>query len=372
MIPVNKPCIYPETYTLTNQALDSGWLSAEGPFVKRFEMAFSRYIKTKYGASTNSGTAALHVAMAALGIGKNDEVIVPALTIASCYFAVWYVGATVVPVDIDPETYTLNPDLIEKSITKNTKAIMAVHLYGHPCDMDEIVRIAKKHHLFIIEDAAEAHGAEYKGRRVGSFGDVSIFSFYANKIVTCGEGGMILTNSHSIYERIVRLKNLYHSKKIRFVHDGIGYNYQMSNVQAAIGLASLSHINESIQKKRLLAQTYGAQLGDVPGIVLPIEKPWAKSVYWMYAIRIKRKEYGKSKTELMKILGERGIQTRSFFFSPKTAFKGMGLFQDRNFPVAERVEKEGLYIPSGLGNTARDLLVTSKMIRSLCSKNHEA
>ncbi len=372
MIPVNKPRIYPEMYTLTKQALDSGWLSAEGPLVKKFETAFSHYITTKFGAATNSGTTALHLAMTALGIGKNDEVIIPALTIASCYFAVWYTGATAIPVDIDPETYTLNPNLLERAITKKTKAIMPVHLYGHPCCMDEIMHIAKKHHLFVIEDAAEAHGAEYKGKKVGSFGDVSIFSFYANKLVTCGEGGMVLTNNKKIYERISHLKSLYHSKRQRFVHDGIGYNYQMTNMQAALGLASLAHIEESIQKKRIMASIYNNHLRDIPGIILPIEKSWAKNVYWMYAIRVNKKEYGISRNKLMEKLFKQGIQTRSFFFSPKTAFKKLRLFQHKKNPVAETVETEGFYVPSGLGNSAQDFLKTIKIIKNIYATTHEA
>ncbi|MFH0750161.1 MAG: DegT/DnrJ/EryC1/StrS family aminotransferase [Candidatus Gottesmanbacteria bacterium] len=371
MIPVNKPSIYPEMYNLTKEALDSGWLSGEGPMVRTFEIEFSRYIKTRYGSATNSGTAALHLAVVALGIGKGDEVLIPALTIASCYFAVWYAGATVIPVDIDPETYTINPVLIEKSITKKTRAVMPVHLYGHPCDMDPIMQIAKKHNLYVIEDAAEAHGAEYKGRKVGAFGDISIFSFYANKIVTCGEGGMLLTNNKSIYERAVRLKSLSHSKKRRFVHDAIGYNYQMTNVQAAIGLASFSHINESIQKKRMMAQFYTDRLKRVPGLILPTEKPWAKNVYWMYAARIKQKTFGMNRDALIDKLLINNIQTRTFFFSPRTAFKKFRVFQNRHYPVAEMVEKEGLYLPSGLGNTKSEMLTVVSVIKQLATFTYE-
>ncbi len=336
MIPVNKPSIYPEMYTLTKRSLDEGWLSAEGPMVKKFENKFSQYITTQFGAATNSGTSALHLALAALGIKKGDEVIVPALTIASCYFAVWYTGATVVPIDVTPDTYTIDPSLLEKTITKKTKAIMPVHLYGHPCDMDPIMHVAKKYHLFVIEDAAEAHGAEYKGKKVGSFGDVSIFSFYANKIVTCGEGGMVLTNNKALYERVVRLKSLYHSKKTRFVHDAIGYNYQMSNLQAAVGLASLSHIQESIKQKQAMAKIYNTSLERIPGILVPIEKQWAKNVYWMYAVRIDAKKFGMSRDAVAQKLQEHDIQTRTFFFSPRTAFKKLGVFQTLRHPVAER------------------------------------
>lgn len=354
MIPVNKPIIYKEMYTLTKKAFDTAWLSAEGPMVELFEEKISSYHDTKYGVATNSGTTALHLALATLQITKGDEVIVPSLTIASCYFAVWYTGATAVPVDVDSETYGMNPNLIEQAITKKTKAIMVVHLYGHPCDMDPIMKIAKKHHLYVIEDAAEAHGATYKGKKVGSFGDVSIFSFYANKIVTCGEGGMLITNNASLYTKAKRLKNLYHSKSKRFIHDGIGYNYQMTNLQAAVGLASFAHIDESIQQKREMASFYTKHLQNIPGIITPIEKPWAKNVYWMYAIQIQKKLFGKNRDEVSAALNALQIQTRPFFYSPKTAFKKMGIFTHTSCPVAERAEKQGLYLPSGLGNTHRD------------------
>lgn len=368
MIPVNTPRIYPEMYKLTKQALHSGWLSGEGPMVRKFEKEFSHYVGMPYGAATNSGTAALHLAISALGITKGDEVVVPALTIASCYFAVLYTGATVVPVDIDERTYAIDPKLIEQAITKHSKAIMPVHLYGHPCDMDMVMHIAKKHRLFVIEDAAEAHGATYKGKRVGSFGDISIFSFYANKIITCGEGGMILTKKKSLHNKIMQLKSLSHSKNRRFIHDAIGYNYQMTNLQAAIGLASLSHIEESLRKKQMIAKVYERGLQKIPGIILPQTQPWATNVHWMYAIRIDRKKFGLSRDAVMKKLAAQNIQTRTFFFSPKTAFKKLGLFQRKPFPVAEMAEREGLYLPSGLGTTNSNMHTVIKMMSVIAKK----
>lgn len=354
-IPVNRPIIYPETYKVIRKVIASGWLSGEGPQVERFESAFSSYIGMRFGAATNSGTTALHLALLTLGIGPGDEVILPAMTIASCYFAIWYVGAKAIPVDIDEETYTINPSLIEKVITKKTKVIMPVHLYGHPCDMDPIMAVARKHHLYVVEDAAEAHGAEYKGKKVGSFGDISIFSFYANKIVSCGEGGMMLTNNKRWRERAVKLKSLAHVKNKRFTHDALGYRYQMTNIQAALGLISLSHIQESIKQKRNMAAYYFKRLHAIPGIVTPVEKPWAKSVYWMYAVRIIKKKYGISRDALMKKMSEQGIQTRSFFYSPKTAFKKIGVYKHFDAPIAQRFEKEGIYLPSGLSVTNREL-----------------
>lgn len=369
-IPVNRPVIYPETYSVIRKVIASGWLSGEGPQVERFENAFSSYTGMRFGAATNSGTTALHLALLTLGVGPGDEVILPAMTIASCYFAVWYVGAKTIPVDVDKDTYTIHPSLIEGCITKKTKVIMPVHLYGHPCDMDPIMALAKKYHLYVVEDAAEAHGAEYKNKKVGSFGDISIFSFYANKIVSCGEGGMILTNNRSFYEKAKQLKNLSHNKTKRFTHDSIGYRYQMTNMQAALGLISLSHIQESIATKQRMAEYYNKHLRAIPGIVTPVEKPWAKSVYWMYAIRVITHMYGMSKNTLMDQLNACGIQTRSFFYSPKTAFKKLGRLKQNNAPVAERVEKEGIYLPSGLGITKQELLYVVGGIKKCC-RAHE-
>lgn len=365
-IPVNRPIIYPETYKVIRKVIASGWLSGEGPQVERFESAFSSYIDMRFGAATNSGTTALHLALLTLGIGPGDEVILPAMTIASCYFAIWYVGAKAIPVDIDKETYTIDPTCIEKRITKKTKVIMPVHLYGHPCDMDPIVALARRYHLYVVEDAAEAHGAEYKGKKVGSFGDISVFSFYANKIVSCGEGGMMLTNNKRWHERALRLKNLSHVKNKRFTHDALGYRYQMTNIQAALGLVSLSHIQESIKRKQGMAAYYFKHLHTIPGIITPVEKPWAKSVYWMYAIRVINKTYGMSRDVLMKNLSEHGIQTRSFFYSPKTAFKKIGIYKHLDTPIAQRFEKEGMYLPSGLGNTKNEF---SAVLENLISNN---
>jgi len=364
-IPVNRPRIYPETYKQIKKVVSSGWLSSESPMVKEFEHEFSSYVGMKYGATTNSGTTALHLALLTLGVGPGDEVIVPTMTIASCYFAIWYVGAKAIPVDVDKETYTMNPDLIETVITKKTKVIMPVHLYGHPCDMDPIMRLAQKHHLYILEDAAEAHGAEYKGKKVGSFGTMSIFSFYANKIVSCGEGGILLTNNLSLYEKAKQLKNLSHNKHKRFTHDTIGFRYQMTAIQAVLGLISLSHIKESIRQKQRMANLYNKHLLNIPGIITPIQKSWAKSVYWMYAIRVIKNKFGLSRNELMKKLDARGIQTRSFFYAPDTMFHKMKLYRQIQMPVAKLLEKEGLYLPSGLGNSEDEYTHVSRALQEL-------
>jgi len=358
IIPVNRPSIPRKANAYLSECVKSGWFSSEGPFVRRFESAFARYLGVKYSSSTSSGTAALHLALMALGVGPGDEVIVPAMTIASCYFAIWYTGAKAAPVDVDAETYGINPELIKKAITKRTKAIMVVHLFGHPCDMDSIMTIAKKHKLKVLEDAAEAHGAEYKGKKAGSIGDIAIFSFYANKIVTTGEGGMVVSNNKKYIDKINSLKSLNHSKT-RFIHEGIGYNYLMSNMQAAVGLASLEEIETSLKKKLAMAAHYTKQLKNIPDIILPIEKPWAKNAYWMYAVTLNHKTKT-TRDRLMKtLMTNYGIQTRTFFYSPRTAFKKLGLYKASRFPVAERLEKAGFYLPSGLGNSPKEFAKTA-------------
>lgn len=365
IIPVNRTRIPKHASEYVRECISSGWFSAEGPFVTRFEHTFANYLSVPYASATSSGTAALHLSLLALGVGKGDEVILPAMTIASCYFAVWYVGAIAIPVDVDPDTYTINPSLIEEKITKRTKVIMVVHLFGHPCDMDPIMKLAKKYHLKVLEDAAEAHGAEYKGKKVGSIGDVSIFSFYANKIVTTGEGGMVVSKHKHYIDRVNKLKSLNHSK-IRFIHDGVGYNYLMSNMQGALGLASLEEIENSIAKKRRMAALYQKHLSKIPWLVLPTEKSWAKNVYWMYAVRL-APTTGLSRNAVMEKLLASGIQTRTFFYSPKTAFPSMNVYARSHFPVTEKLENTGFYIPSGLGNVTQEFM---KVIHT-CSAIHQ-
>lgn len=367
IIPVNRPRVPRRAKRYLDECVTTGWFSSEGPYVKKFEDQFARRLGVSYASATSSGTASLHLAIMALGIGKGDEVILPATTIASCFFAIWYTGAVAVPVDITPDTYTINPDLIEQAITKRTKAIMVVHLFGHPCDMDPIMKLAKKYSLAVIEDAAEAHGAMYKGKPVGSIGDIAIFSFYANKIVTTGEGGMVTSNNASLIEHVNRLKSLNHSKT-RFIHNGIGYNYLMSNMQAAVGLASLEELEISLAQKRRMAKLYHTRLSDIPGLILPKEEPWAESVYWMYAVRINSKKTNVTRQNIMDRLMEKGIQTRTFFYSPSRAFTALKVFKNRSFPVAQEVEKTGFYLPSGLGNTKNEFIETAHQLHRCFSR----
>lgn len=366
IIPVNRPIVPKNASKYLRECMKSGWLSSEGPFVKKFEQQFASYLGVRHASATSSGTAALHLALLALGVGPGDEVILPAMTIASCYFAIWYTGAKAIPVDVDLETYCINPNLIRSVITKRTKVIMVVHLFGHPCDMDPIMKLAKKHKLKVLEDAAEAHGAEYKGKKLGSIGDISIFSFYANKIITTGEGGMVVSNNKKYIETVNRIKALNHSKT-RFVHEGIGYTYLMSNMQAAVGLAGLEEIKMSLKKKRAMAKIYHDQLSSIPNIIVPIEKPWATNVYWMYAVRIDPKA-SISRNKLTDLLIKKyGIQTRTFFYSPRTAFKKLGMYKHVRFPVAELLEKTGFYLPSGLGNSRKEYLSASRAMQQACT-----
>jgi perosamine synthetase len=364
-IPVNKPRIPKNADKYIKDCLKSGWLSSEGPYVTKFENEFAKYLDCRYASTTNSGTTALHLALLALGLGKGDEVILPASTIGSCYFAIWYTGATAIPVDVDPITFSINPDLIRKFITPKSKAIMVVHLFGQPCRMDKITEIANEYNLAIIEDAAEAHGAEYFSKKVGTIGKVGIFSFYANKLVTTGEGGMVVTNDKKIYECVQKIKNLNHSKT-RFIHDGIGYKYVMSNLQAAVGLASLEEIDKSIQYKREMADLYYKHLSKIKGLTLMEEQPGVKNTFWMYTILVDANKFGISSTELSKILStEYYIQTRTFFYPPNIAFKSLDLYNNQIFPVAEKISRDGLYLPSGLGNTKSDFLRVCMAIRKI-------
>ena len=368
-IPVCEPFLTGKEMEYVMDCLRTNWISSAGKYVNEFEQRFAEYIGCKYGISTTSGTTALHLALAALKIGRGDEVIVPAFTMIAPVFAVVYTGAKPVLVDADSETWNIDVNKIEEKITPNTKAIIPVHIYGHPCDMDPIMEIAEKYNLWVIEDAAEAHGAEYKGKKVGSFGHVSCFSFYANKIITTGEGGMIVTNDEKIAERARRLKDQAYSPERRFLHTDIGFNYRMTNIQAAIGLAQLEHIDEFVEKRRRNAYLYNSRLKDVPGITLPPEKEWAKNVYWMYSILIED-EFGMSRDELMERLKERGIETRTFFIPmhEQPAFLNLGLFKGERYPVAESLGKQGLYLPSSSGLKEEDINYICQVIKEVSGK----
>lgn len=348
MIPVSEPLFDGNEKKYLNQCIEEGWISSEGPFVKEFEDKFSDYLKLDFGVAVSNGTVALETALFATGICKGDEVIMPSFTIISCASSALRLGAKPVLVDSEPDTWNMDVTQIEDKITGKTKAIMPVHIYGHPVDMDPVMEIADEYDLKVIEDAAEVHGAEYKGRKAGSIGDAGSFSFYANKIITSGEGGMVVTNDEETAERARSYRNLCFKKEKRFYHTELGENFRMTNLQAAVGVAQLEQIDRFVNIKREMAKEYSKRLAEVPEIKIPIEKPGIKNVYWMYAIEL-TKESEINAEQLANSLIEYGIATRPFFLGlhEQPVFHDMGLFVDENYPVTERIARRGLYLPSG-------------------------
>ncbi len=297
MIPVCEPQLDGNEMEYVMDCIKTNWISSAGQYITRFESEFSKYCDMPFGVACSSGTTAIHLALASMDIGEGDEVIIPDFTLIVSANMVILAGAKPVLVDVDPRTWCIDPKLIEAKITPRTKAIMAVHMYGHPCDMEAILEIAKRHNLYVIEDCAEAHGAEIRGRKAGSCSDASCFSFYGNKILTTGEGGMVVCRDPQLNERMRLLRNQGFQEP-RFVHAVTAFNYRLTNVQAAIGLAQTEKVQEKVDKKRWIAATYNELLSSQPDITLPVEEPWAKNVYWMYGILID-KSFGLSKDELM-------------------------------------------------------------------------
>ncbi|MDD5005786.1 MAG: DegT/DnrJ/EryC1/StrS family aminotransferase [Candidatus Omnitrophica bacterium] len=364
MIPVCTPFLTGKELQYVTDCFKTNWISSQGKYISEFEEKFSVYCNVKFGVATTNGTTALHLALAALGIKKGDEVIVPSFTMISTVFAICYVGAKPVLVDAELDTGNIDVSLIEKKITKKTKAILPVHIYGHPCDMDPIRQIAKKYNLYVVEDAAEAHGAFYKGKIIGSLSDVACFSFYANKIITCGEGGMVLTSNKKIAEKLKLLKNLSFIKR-RFIHHEIGFNYRMTNIQAAIGLAQLENIDKFVNLRRKHAFLYNNLLNDIDWINTPVEKSYAKNVYWMYGITLKGKMKNKKKA-FVSYLKDKGVETRDFFIGMhrQPVFKKMGLFRGEKYPTTDILAATGLYLPSGSGLKEEQIKSVVKIIKS--------
>jgi len=369
MIPVNEPLLNGNEKKYLLQCIESGWISSEGPFVSKFEKEFSKRVGRKYGIAVCNGSAALEVAVSSLNIGPDDEVIMPAFTIISCALPVVRAGAKPVPIDCDPLTWNMSPELIEDKITAKTRAMMAVHIYGLPVDMDPLLEIAEKYDLRIIEDAAEMHGQTYKGKPCGSFGDISTFSFYPNKLITTGEGGMVVTDNEILAKRCRSLRNLCFQEGKRFVHEEMGWNFRMTSLQAALGLAQLERLDEFIKIKRNMGKKYTGLLKDIEGIELPPEKvPYADNIYWVYGIVLKE-EIPFNADDVMKKLAQENIGTRPFF-SPiheQPVFKKMGLFKDETCPTAERIARRGFYLPGGLALTDSQIERVSEILkRVLC------
>lgn len=369
-IPVCSPVIGKEEKEYVNDCLETNWVS-QGKYVEQFEEKFSKYCECKYGIAVNNGTAALHLACLAVGLKQGDEAIVSSSTNMASAFSIYYCGAAPVPVDIELDTWQINTKLIESKITSKTKAIMVVHLFGNPVDMGPVLKIAKKHNLKIIEDCAQAHGTLYKGKKVGSIGDIGCFSFYSNKIITCGEGGMAVTNSLELMEKIRSYGNFCYGKKQKFMHDGIGYNYRLPNVSAAIGLGQLKRIDKVLKRKRYIYERYKKNLKGLNGFHIPVIMPWAQNVMWMFHAYLSP-EFGITRDNLMQTLKENGIETRESFVpvNKQKVFLEKGIVKESDCPIANYIMDNGFYLPSGLSLSDEDIDYISETIIKLNSKNN--
>ena len=358
-IPVSSPLIDENDVGYVTKCLRSGWISSLGEDVLNFEKKFSEYHGAKYGVATNSGTTALHLALAAMDLKAGDQIVMPTFTMIASINAAEYLKIGVNLVDANPETWTMNLEQIESKVTEKTKAIMAVHIYGHPENMRVINEIAEKHGLLVIEDAAEAHGAEIDGKKVGTFGKVASFSFYANKIITTGEGGMNITNDQDLAQRMSWLRaHAFGREGKHFWHEELGYGYRLSALQGALGVSQMNKIDTFVNKRRQNAKTYNELLTPLAErnlLTLPNEEKWAKNVYWMYSILVSNK----LRNNLMTYLDTRGIETRTFFYPIHRQPYYSARYQNTNFPVADKIASEGINLPSG--NT-----LTEEEIQYIC------
>ena len=370
MIPVNEPLLDGNEKKYLCECVDTGWLSSDGPFVKRFEDDFANFVGVRHGIAVSNGTAAIETALYAIGVGKNDEVIMPSFTIISCAIGCIRLGAKPILVDIDPQTWTMDVSQIESKITEHTKAIMPVHIYGHPVRMDKIIELSKKYNLLVIEDAAEAHGAKYfsqisggKWLNCGGIGHISATSFYANKIITTGEGGMVLTNDDLYAEKARSYRNLCFRPEQRFYHTSLGYNFRMTNLQAAVGLAQLENIDKFLKIKAELAEYYKEKLSMINGIRFMNTENWASSVYWMYAVELDP-HVGYNAKQMINYLSKNGVSSRPFFLGlhKQPALNDLGLFISEKYPLTEHASEYGLYLPSGLALSKNQI---NDVIRSI-------
>jgi perosamine synthetase len=362
-IPVNTPLLSGNELKYVTNCIETGWISSEGPYIKEFEDKFSSYIGSNHGIAVSNGTAALDIAIAALEIGHGDEVILPTFTIISPILQVIRSGATPILVDSDPITWNMDVDQVINKITTKTKAIIAVHIYGLPVDMNPLVKVCKEKGIFLIEDAAEMHGQTYMDQMVGSFGDISTFSFYPNKHITTGEGGMVLTNNDKLAERCRKLRNLaFEPDKPRFVHYELGWNYRMTNLQAALGLAQLEKIDLHVEKKREIGRAYQEGLSGIEGFQLPLERTdYSNNIYWVFGLVAESEEL---KNRTVEKLTKLQIGTRPFFWCmhEQPVFQNMGLFQGEIYPVAENMARCGFYLPSGLGLNELEVEIVVKSL----------
>ena len=350
-----------------NDCLDTSFIG-QGSYVKDFEKKFSTFVNCEYGITTTSGTTALHLACKTLGIEEGDQVLVSSSTNMACAFAVDYCGAIPIPIDIEKETWQMNVNKIEEKINEKTKAIMVVHLFGHPVDMDPVLKISEKHNLKIIEDCAEAHGVEYKGKKVGSIGDIGAFSFFANKTITCGEGGMVVTNSKELAEKAKNLKNLSYGKVNKFIHDNIGFNYRLPNISAALGLGQFANIEKIFSGKKRIYSRYKKNLENVKGIKIPLVKDWAtRYIMWVFNIYLDD-NFPITRDELVKKLKEKNIETRNAFVPINkqiVLIKKYGLFKENDCPNANYIMDNGFYLPSGNTITNEEIDFVSDEVKNL-------
>jgi perosamine synthetase len=370
VIPVNQPLFNGNEAKYLAECIETGWISSEGPFVRKLEEGMAAVGGQRHGIAVMNGSVALDIAVAALRIGPGDEVILPTFTIISCAAAIIRAGATPVVVDCEPRTWNMDPTQIEAKITPRTKAIMVVHIYGLPVDMDPVLDVARRHKLKIIEDSAEQIGQVYwdKARaahKVGSFGDVSTFSFYPNKHVTTGEGGMVLTSDDALAERCRSLRNLCFGKERRFAHEELGWNFRMSNLQAAVGVAQMERLPQTVEKKRAIGAWYDELLADVDDLErLPARTDYAENIHWVYGV-VLDDSLPFDAEEAMKRMGARGIGTRAFFWPmhEQPVLRKMGLFDGVSCPAAERIARRGFYIPSGVALTRNQAEQVTEALR---------
>lgn len=365
MIPVNEPVIGMRERELVLERLDTGWISSDGPFVCQFEARFAEVVGRKHAVAVMNGSVALDAAVSAIGLKPGDEVILPTFTIISCVAAILHAGAVPVPVDCDPYTWNSTPDAILEAVTPKTRAIMVVHIYGLPVDMDPILTFARERGIAVIEDAAEAHGLTYKGRPCGSLGDVSTFSFYPNKLVTTGEGGMIVTDDEKIARKCRSLRNLGFNSQRRFVHDELGWNFRMTNLQAALGLGQIERMDQSIAKKRAMGSRYRELLHGDHRLQLPLERTvGASNAYWVFGL-VLSDTVPFDAAEMMRRLAAKQIGTRPFFWPmhEQPVLREMGYFNDVSLPMSECIARRGFYIPSGLALTEDQIVAVAAAVK---------
>ncbi|KTE76995.1 DegT/DnrJ/EryC1/StrS family aminotransferase [Sphingopyxis sp. A083] len=376
-VPVNEPLLTDEDFKPLEEAFRSGWISSAGRYVDEFEQGWADYCGQSHGIAVANGTVALQVAVEALGIGQDDEVIMPSYTIISCALAAVRVGAKPVLVDCCPRTFNMRTDEIEAKITPATKAIMVVHMFGHPVDMDPVLALAEKHGLAIIEDAAEVHGARYLSGRdtdsatwrvCGGMGHIATFSFFANKLITTGEGGMLITSDDHLAKRCRDLRNLCFRPDRRFLHTELGHQFRLTNMQAAVGVNQVKRIEDIVERKRAIAAEYTARLGHLPGVQLPMEENWGRSVFWVYPLLLDD-DHPLDAASFAAALKAEGVESRPFFLGmhEQPVFHDMGLFLGETYPVTERIARKGLYIPSGLAITAEQMDHVCAAVRKILS-----